>query len=55
LLSGSSFGHDGASGSVGFADADAEIGFGYVNNRFAGSEDGRASRLTAAVRRSLGQ
>jgi len=55
LLSGSSFGHDGASGSLGFADADAEIGFGYVNNRFAGSEDGRASRLTPAVRRSLGQ
>ena len=28
-----SFGHYGAGGSVGFADPDAEVGFGYVMNK----------------------
>ncbi|GAA2118424.1 serine hydrolase domain-containing protein [Actinomadura napierensis] len=54
LLSDASFGHDGATGSLGFADADAEVGFGYLNNRFGGIADERANRLTAALRRSLG-
>jgi CubicO group peptidase (beta-lactamase class C family) len=54
LLSDSSFGHDGASGSLGFADADHEIGFGYLNNQLAGGVDQRANRLTAALRSSLG-
>jgi CubicO group peptidase (beta-lactamase class C family) len=52
LLSNSSFGHDGASGSLGFADADSQTGFGYVNNLF-GLRDHRANDLTAALRRCL--
>ncbi|MBI3214392.1 MAG: beta-lactamase family protein [Mycobacterium sp.] len=54
LLSPSSFGHDGAAGSLGFADADARIGFGYVTNRFGGRDDQRAARLTAALRECVG-
>jgi hypothetical protein len=53
LLSDSSFGHDGASGSLGFADADSQTGFGYVNNLFGGGRDRRANDLTAALRRCL--
>ncbi|CAN5672337.1 serine hydrolase domain-containing protein [soil metagenome] len=54
LLSDTSFGHDGASGSLGFADADAEVGFGYVNNQMGGISDKRANSLTAALKRCLG-
>lgn len=53
LLSASSFGHDGASGSLGFADAESRTGFGYVNNLIA-PRDHRANNLTAALRRCLG-
>lgn len=53
LLSDSSFGHDGASGSLGFADADSQTGFGYVNNLIGGPRDHRANDLTAALRRCL--
>ncbi|MGI5499143.1 serine hydrolase domain-containing protein [Lentzea sp. CA-135723] len=53
LLSDSSFGHDGANGGLGFADADAEIGFGYLNNQLANPVDERANKLTAALRSSL--
>lgn len=53
LLSDSSFGHDGASGSLGFADADSQTGFGYVNNLIGGARDDRANNLTAALRRCL--
>lgn len=52
LLSDTSFGHDGASGSLGFADAESQTGFGYVNNLFVRS-DHRANSLTAALRRCL--
>ncbi|BDX30151.1 esterase [Mycobacterium antarcticum] len=52
LLSDSSFGHDGVSGSLGFADADSQTGFGYVNNLIA-PRDHRANDLTAALRRCL--
>ncbi|WP_197746961.1 serine hydrolase domain-containing protein [Mycolicibacterium madagascariense] len=52
LISDSSFGHDGASGSLGFADADSQTGFGYVNNLIA-LRDQRANHLTAALRRCL--
>jgi CubicO group peptidase (beta-lactamase class C family) len=53
LLSDSSFGHDGASGGLGFADADAEVGFGYVNNQMANRVDERANRITDALRKCL--
>lgn len=46
-----SFGHPGAGGSVGFADPDAEIGFGFVMNKMGPHIllDPRASRLIDAV------
>ncbi len=46
-----SFGHPGAGGSVGFADPDAEIGFGFVMNRMGPHIllDPRATRLIDAV------
>ena len=46
-----SFGHYGAGGSVGFADPDAELGFGYVMNKmFLGlSGDPRTSNLIDAT------
>jgi CubicO group peptidase (beta-lactamase class C family) len=53
LLSDLSFGHDGANGSLGFADADAEIGFGYLNNQLTNPVDERANRLTVALQNSL--
>jgi CubicO group peptidase (beta-lactamase class C family) len=54
MLSDASFGHDGASGSLGFADAAAEVGFAYLNNQMAGITDGRANRLSMALRRCIG-
>ncbi|MET0452713.1 MAG: serine hydrolase domain-containing protein [Mycobacterium sp.] len=53
LLSDTSFGHDGASGSLGFADAESGTGFGYVNNLIGGVRDHRANDLTAALRSCL--
>ncbi len=51
LLSDASFGHYGAGGSLGFADVDAGIGFGYVMNQMGGgiAGDPRAVRLFEAV------
>jgi CubicO group peptidase (beta-lactamase class C family) len=50
-----SFGHFGAGGSVGWADPDAELAFGYVMNRMdlglAG--DQRSSRLIQACYSAL--
>jgi CubicO group peptidase (beta-lactamase class C family) len=50
------FGHPGAGGSVGFADPDARIGFGYVMNRMGPHIllDPRATALVDAVYASLG-
>ena len=50
------FGHPGAGGSLGFADPDAEIGFGYVMNRMGPNIllDPRATALVDAVYASLG-
>lgn len=55
LLSERSFGHAGAGGSLGFADADAQIGFGYVMNKMQTnlSGDPRTLTLIQAVRESL--
>ncbi|MEX0682130.1 MAG: serine hydrolase domain-containing protein [Dehalococcoidia bacterium] len=51
-----SFGHSGAGGSLGFADPDARIGFGYVMNMMRQTsvlEDPRWAPLIAAVYASL--
>lgn len=55
LLGAGSFGHPGAGGSLGFADPESEIGFGYVMNQMrSGVEpDARPAALIAAVRRCL--
>ncbi len=46
----SSFGHPGSGGSVGFADPDARIGFGYVTNLWSYRiGEPRASSLAAAA------
>jgi CubicO group peptidase (beta-lactamase class C family) len=37
MLSPGSFGHEGAGGSVGFADPDSRVGFGYVMNKMGAS------------------
>lgn len=49
------FGHPGAGGSLGFADPDAGIGFGYVMNQMqlGVTGDPRAARLVEAVYASL--
>ncbi len=50
-LPASAFGHPGAGGSLGFADLDAQIGFGYVMNRMASATevDTRSQELAARV------
>lgn len=50
-----SFGHTGAGGALGFADPDAQIGFGYAMNRCGASPlgDPRAQALADAVYESL--
>jgi CubicO group peptidase (beta-lactamase class C family) len=50
-----SFGHPGSGGSIGFADPDAGVGFGYVTNLWSwNTAEPRASSLAAAVRACLG-
>jgi CubicO group peptidase (beta-lactamase class C family) len=50
-----SFGHPGSGGSIGFADPDAEVGFGYVTNLWSfRPDDPRAANLAKAVRTCLG-
>ncbi|MCI3276472.1 serine hydrolase domain-containing protein [Streptomyces cylindrosporus] len=54
MIGGSSFGHTGRGGSLGFADLKCGIAFGYVmNNIIGGVDDVRAASLVDAVRRSL--
>jgi CubicO group peptidase (beta-lactamase class C family) len=52
-----SFGHPGAGGSLGFADLDAKVGFGYVMNQMGGAAasliDPRCAALIDAVYASL--
>jgi CubicO group peptidase (beta-lactamase class C family) len=45
-----SFGHDGAGGQVGFADARAGIGFAFVTNWMEAGEDRRATGIIDALR-----
>jgi CubicO group peptidase (beta-lactamase class C family) len=44
-----SFGHPGAGGSVGFADPDARLGFGYTPNRMGAGLDLRDPRTIALI------
>jgi CubicO group peptidase (beta-lactamase class C family) len=55
LLGPSSFGHPGRGGSLGFADPDHGIAFGYVMNHIieGAPDDVRAKSLVDAVRQSL--
>ncbi|MFF1495637.1 serine hydrolase domain-containing protein [Streptomyces sp. NPDC058304] len=55
LMSPASFGHPGRGGSLGFADPEAGIGFGYVTNAHAKSvtADPRAQSLVRAVQSAL--
>ena len=50
-----SFGHPGAGGSLGFADPDAKVGFGYTMNKMHASLliDPRATALIEAIYASL--
>jgi CubicO group peptidase (beta-lactamase class C family) len=50
-----SFGHPGAGGSLGFADPEAGVGFGYVMNQMAGGMGGdpRVAGLLEATRSCL--
>jgi CubicO group peptidase (beta-lactamase class C family) len=54
----SAFGHNGAGGSVGFADPKANLGFAYVMNQMwpndAANPDPRALALVRATYQSLG-
>ena len=54
---GNGFGHDGAGGSVGFADRRAGVGFGYVMNQMSASlgTDERVMNLTHALYSCLGE
>ncbi|GGM04393.1 esterase [Streptomyces fumigatiscleroticus] len=56
LLSPASFGHPGRGGSLGFADPDSGIAFGYVTNGFRRTvtADPRAQALLRAVREAVG-
>jgi CubicO group peptidase (beta-lactamase class C family) len=54
LLGPASFGHPGSGGSLGAADPESRVGFGYVPNLWAAAMvDPRAIELTAAVRKCL--
>ena len=54
LLGPASFGHPGSGGSLGAADPDRRVGFGYVPNLWpAAMIDPRAPALCAAVRQCL--
>ncbi len=55
LLGEGSFGHYGAGGSLGYADPDTGVGFGYVMNKMGGgiAGDPRPVALTAALRGCL--
>ncbi len=55
MLTPSSFGHAGAGGSLGYADPESKVGYGYVMNQMGGNLTGdpRTIGLTAAVRASI--
>jgi CubicO group peptidase (beta-lactamase class C family) len=54
MLGPASFGHAGAGGQLGFADAHHRVGFAYLSNQMGGYGDARARELTRALRAVLG-
>jgi CubicO group peptidase (beta-lactamase class C family) len=54
MLGPASFGHAGAGGQLGFADATREVGFAYISNQMGGYGDARARELTLALGRVVG-
>ncbi|UFX45363.1 beta-lactamase family protein [Bradyrhizobium sp. 41S5] len=55
LLGPASFGHPGSGGSLGAADPESRVGFGYVTNLWAATLiDPRAIELASAIRKCLG-
>lgn len=50
MLGPSSFGHAGAGGQLGFADAEHQVAFAYLSNQMGGYGDARARELSNAVR-----
>jgi CubicO group peptidase (beta-lactamase class C family) len=54
MLGPASFGHAGAGGQLGFADAAREVGFAYISNQMGGYGDARARELTLALGRVVG-
>src|SRR5438552_18884396 len=55
MLGLTSFGHAGAGGQLGFADAAKQVRFAYLSNQMGGYSDARARELTVAVRAALGR
>jgi CubicO group peptidase (beta-lactamase class C family) len=53
MLGPASFGHAGAGGQLGFADAEYGVGFAYLSNQMGGYGDARARELTVALRTAL--
>ncbi|MCP4085568.1 MAG: beta-lactamase family protein [Actinomycetia bacterium] len=55
MLGAGSFGHPGAGGSLGYADPEAGVGYGYVMNQMGGgiAGDPRSIGLNDAVRGCL--
>ena len=49
------FGHPGAGGSLGFADPEARVGFGYVMNQMQLGVDARSEKLVRAVYAAIGR
>jgi CubicO group peptidase (beta-lactamase class C family) len=54
MIGPSSFGHAGAGGQLGFADAEYQVGFAYLSNQMGGYGDIRARELSNAVRAIVG-
>jgi CubicO group peptidase (beta-lactamase class C family) len=54
MLGPTSFGHAGAGGQLGFADAAREVGFAYLSNQMGGYGDARARQLTLGLGRVVG-
>ncbi len=54
MLGAASFGHAGAGGQLGFADAEHDVGFAYLSNQMGGYGDARARELTGALRVAIG-